>query len=588
MPLLTKKSVIITAIVILVVAAIVFGTRPSHEVRRQGFADENYLKSTECSVCHADHYDSWSKTFHSRMTQEATAATVQGDFERQNSFEYLGVKAHMEKRADGFFISFNLPDGSNQTARVDRTIGSRRIEQYLTKQKGQYSRLPIAYDLVNKRWMSLNGSFFHPDSNNYFQHVAQWDSNCVFCHNVKAQPHLDFNTKEFQTEVSELGIACGACHGPGLNHAQAASSALTRTWWRLRPQAAKEIVNPLNVTPERSMMICGHCHGQRIPEPMDRIQTILTQGDPYNAGDDLAHFYRPITQSSRIGNVSFASRFWANGSPRLTAYEYQGILGSKCFVNGEASNRINCLTCHTMHGGDPAGQITAENRTDKPCLSCHPKFSDAAALITHTKHKADSSGSRCYNCHMPRVVYGIMSFHPTHDITIPDPQLTVSHAVPNACNVCHLKEGVNWSIKEAKRLWPSRFGNAQPSSDQQFDLPEGPRELFAGDALMRALAADLLAGNGPEKPDAVWAGPYLVEALADNYPIVRFFASNGLSQGPWKVDKPDYLADAETRAYLLQQWRALFPPRMRNTEDAQSLAARLKASRRDIDLEVGE
>ena len=177
--------------------------------------------------------------------------------------------------------------------------------------------------------------------------------------------YIDFQTKAYQTEVSELGIACGACHGPGAKHAQAALSPLTRTWWRLQPEESRQIINPRKLSAERSLMICGHCHGQRTPEPFARIQTILTTGDPYNAGDDLAQFYRPITQDSKIGAVSFANRFWANGSPRLTAYEYQGILRSKCFVKGEPGKQINCLTCHSLHEGDPAGQITTENKAPR-------------------------------------------------------------------------------------------------------------------------------------------------------------------------------------------------------------------------------
>src|SRR6185295_11269918 len=122
------------------------------------------------------------------------------------------------------------------------------------------------------------------------------------------------------------------------------------------------------------------------------IQTILTSGDPFNAGDDLSSFYRPVNNTTKIGNVSFTNRFWQNGSPRLTAYEYQGVLRSKCFVNGEPGKKINCLSCHTMHGGDPKGQITDENRTDKPCLSCHQQFSATKDLVAHTGHGADSSG----------------------------------------------------------------------------------------------------------------------------------------------------------------------------------------------------
>jgi hypothetical protein len=166
------KPLAITLGAFLLVGAIVLAARPAYEGTRAGFADENYLKSRDCSSCHANHYASWARTYHSRMTQEATAANVQGDFTHNNSFQYLSVKARMEKRADGFFMILNLPDGSTQTAKIDRIVGSRRIEQYLTQQPNQYTRLPLAYDLVNQRWMSLNGSFFYPDSDNYFQHVA--------------------------------------------------------------------------------------------------------------------------------------------------------------------------------------------------------------------------------------------------------------------------------------------------------------------------------------------------------------------------------------------------------------------------------
>ena len=103
------------------------------------------------------------------------------------------------------------------------------------------------------------------------------------------------------------------------------------------------------------MMVCGHCHGQRVPEPFERIQELLAKGDPFNAGDDLSTFFKPVWRETKIGDYSFENRFWNNGSPRLTAYEYQGILRSKCFTAGEQENKINCLSCHTMHGGDPKG-----------------------------------------------------------------------------------------------------------------------------------------------------------------------------------------------------------------------------------------
>ena len=580
------KALALTAIAAFTIAFTVLEVRPRYKGVRAGRVDADYLKSKSCLSCHTDHFASWARTFHSRMTQEALPGSVQGDFDRNNTFEYLGVTARMERRGGGFSMTLTYPDGRSQIHTIDRTVGSRRIEQYLTKQADQYVRLPIAYDLVNRRWMSLNGSFFYPDRDNYFQHQTQWDSNCVFCHNVKAQPNMEPVSRRFDTEVTELGIACGACHGQAAEHAEAASSPLTRSLWRLAGDSETHIVNPSKLTPERSMMICGHCHGQRVPAQLDQIQEIFRRGDPYNAGDDLSRFYNPVTRETRVGDYSFANRFWPNGSPRLTAYEYQGILRSQCFIQGSSEKRLNCLSCHSMHEGDPRGQITEENRTDKPCLTCHQQYRDTSALAAHTRHKTDDQGSRCYNCHMPRVVYGVMSVHPTHDITVPDPQLTAANAVPNACNQCHLDKSVNWAIDASRRLWPERFAKAVVSEDVQFNLPEGPRALFAGDALARALAAEALGGGGPMKPDPRWAGPFLVEAFNDNYPIVRFFAANGLASGGWKIEKPDYLAAPDARLRSISLWWAIFGPEAR--ESAATLAEMLRLKRVDVDIEVGE
>src|SRR5262245_7626887 len=107
---LLVKSLVITLCAFLTVAVIVLAARPNYEGLRAGFADENYLKSRDCRSCHEDHYASWARTFHSRMTQEAKPASVQGDFDHNNTFDYLGVKARMERRGDAFSMSFTFPD----------------------------------------------------------------------------------------------------------------------------------------------------------------------------------------------------------------------------------------------------------------------------------------------------------------------------------------------------------------------------------------------------------------------------------------------------------------------------------------------
>ncbi|QQS32696.1 MAG: hypothetical protein IPM50_13710 [Acidobacteriota bacterium] len=577
------RSIAITAAAVLVVAFAVFGMRGKYVGTREGKADENYLQSTDCRVCHEEHYTSWRRTHHSRMTQEAGGETVQGDFERENTLEYLGVKAKMTRDAEGFYFELTNPDGSREKHKIERTVGSRRIEQYLIKNNGQYYRFPIAYDLMNRRWMSLNGSFFYPDSDNFDQHLAQWDVNCVFCHNVKAQPNFDFRTRLAKTEVSELGIACGACHAQGAEHAELAANPLRRNLWRFGGGDEKKIVDPLGIDTDRSMMICGHCHGQRMPEPQTRIREILTKGDPFDAGDDLSKYYKPIHADSKLGEMTFETRFWPDGSPRLTAYEYQGLKASPCFTKGKAGARINCLSCHTMHGGDVKGQITDEMRTNLACTQCHTEYKAPEAVAKHTKHEADSAGSSCYACHMPKVVYGVQTFHPTHQISVPRPEMTAEKGVPNACSQCHVDKSLNWAINSSKEMWPEYFKDAKPSSNGEFDRPETIRGLFAGDALTRAMMADALLRHG----NSDIAAPFLLESFStDNYPIVRYFAANGLSAWFPAVTRPDYLLFADDRKPVVEEWRRRFSAeRVRETEQA---AAALRAVRKNVDLEVGE
>jgi len=104
--------------------------------------------------------------------------------------------------------------------------------------------------------------------------------------------------------------------------------------------------------------------------------------------------------------------------------------------------------------------------------------------------------------------------------------------------------------------------------------------------LSRAIAAEALGGGGPVKPDPAWAGPLLVEAFRDNYPVVRFFAANGLANIGLKVAKPDYLASPDARDRAANQWRYLFLPEARDR--AASLADTFRHRRVDVDIRVGE
>ena len=517
------------------------------------------------------------------MTQEADQKSVLGDFERDNTIIYQGVRTEMIRENGRYWMKFTGADGKKQQLEVVRTIGSRRIQQYLTKSGDQWVRL--AY--------RLRSCAAPLDAPQWIIFLSRWNRLQAACRRMEFElrllPQRQGSTaiwigpaRSRNTEVAELGIACGACHGPAGGHAQRALSPVTRYLWHVKDPSAPTVAvtNPAKLDSDRSAMVCGHCHGQRLPEPRERIRTMMSDGDPYDPGKNLLEFYRPVQREDKIGDFSFAPRFWADGSPRLTAYEYQGMTRSTCFRAGKPGQRITCISCHEMHGGDPRGQLTEEMKTNAACTQCHQQFANPAQLVEHTKHSAESTGSLCYNCHMPSIVYGVMSAHRTHDITNPRPDETVRFNKPNACNQCHLDWSVNRAIAESQRLWPSAFAGSK-TGDQRFDEPEGKRALFAGDAVMRALTAAAMT------PATDANAPLLLEAMQDRYPIVRYFAANALAAGYPAMPKPDYLASAQARDATLQSWYSLLDAGSVGARQ-EKLDERLSAGRVEVDVEVGE
>src|SRR5829696_9916880 len=50
--------------------------------------------SDGCAKCHADHYESWQRSYHRTMTREATPEQVKGDFE-DAVHDYQGLRTRL-------------------------------------------------------------------------------------------------------------------------------------------------------------------------------------------------------------------------------------------------------------------------------------------------------------------------------------------------------------------------------------------------------------------------------------------------------------------------------------------------------------
>jgi predicted CXXCH cytochrome family protein len=504
----------------------------------------------------------------------------------------------MDSASDGRFrMTFSRAGQPERVATVDRTVGSHRYQQYLTKIADTYWRLPVAWSVADHRWFPMTSAFLFRDPDpaaaggvdgrpvfgggDFDRHVTRWNDNCVFCHNVGPNPRFDPATGRFDTTTAELGIACEACHGPGAAHVGANADPFRRLWLWARSAADPTIVNPARLSPARAADVCGRCHGQRLAAD---VAPFMAHGDPFVPGDDLAFTTEPLWRDTLVGGApaAFAPRFWADGTPRLTAYEYQGLLQSRCAQEGS----LTCTTCHGMHEGEPRGQLRDGPRgaaADGMCTRCHTTLADGAAATGHTHHEAASDGARCVGCHMPRVVYGVLDVHRSHRIEVPDPARAAAAGRPDACTGCHVGETPVWAATMRARLW----GGTTPS------VPEtaGPLEaLFSGDSVTRAVSADALGREqvplGPAAR-ATRVGALLETMAGDDYPAVRHLAWRAL--GRLGVDgAADYDPSADGRARRAAVERVRARPGGEGTKPAPEVVARLRARAVAEDVEIGE
>ena len=119
----------------------------------------------------------------------------------------------------------------------------------------------MVYHIREQRWMPMDAVFIEPPTTHRRPRLPRWNVACLKCHATKPVPRAE-GLESMDTTVTELGIACEACHGPGEAHVAANQNPLRRYGLHFAGDDARDetIVNPLRLDAQRSSEVCGQCH----------------------------------------------------------------------------------------------------------------------------------------------------------------------------------------------------------------------------------------------------------------------------------------------------------------------------------------
>ena len=449
------------------------------------------------------------------MVQPATKASVQGDF-RRGRIVLRGQAFTLSERDGAFYVSDSYLTGHIQEHRVDYTLGNRRIQHYLTKlADGRIIVLPPSWDVVRKQWFH-NLDIDDPDQAPGVQ-VQIWNKHCYSCHVSQEEKNFDRRTGEYKTTWLDFGTNCERCHGAGLAHVEHQRSG--------QPAATGDIVVQTRLDPWRNTQVCAQCHS---------LRDIYANG--YEAGANYFDYFLPVLEFAYPSNGDPA--YFADGRTRRFSNDTLGLWQSECFLQGGAT----CVNCHREpHDTDIDKNPQLRADRNRLCTGCHSNLArdKEQAVAKHTHHAPGSAGRSCVECHMPRTVTSIKAQIRDHSISIPVPENTIRHGIPNACNACHKDRDAAWTLKQmtswygesSREKWIRRadaFSLARKGDPRATPLllailanpQEGP--------IARANAAGHL-GRFSFDPEVFKA---LTNAIGDAHPLVRAIAAINLRPGP--------------------------------------------------------
>ena len=360
----------------------------------------HFVGSSKCIECHQDNHKAWSHSLHPKMIQDPVQnpEIVVADFTK-------------------------LPADANFLLRdAVYTVGGKFKQRFMIRKdkdgKEDYVLGNYQWNVQTQKWQKFKPwKYWYKDAYPHDNNELPTSRACDGCH------FTGFMSTQKRVET---GIACESCHGPASEHVKDPKSSIYKASLS---------------DPGRQDEVCLQCHMRNRDKRLEDHNISEIFGDArdypfgYEAGKSLAKY--KMVAPFIFGQES--KEFYANGMGKKNRSQ-----GNEFVHSMKAKHGITCINCHNPHTLEP----TAEKNTGNAlCMKCHsfgsPIGPHQKSLELHTKHKADSKGSQCVACHMPKVGKhtGKSPFTVrTHMFGFTTPKETLSYNMPketNACFACH-------------------------------------------------------------------------------------------------------------------------------------------------------
>jgi len=375
----------------------------------------HYVGSAKCKKCHKENYNEWSHSMHPKMIQD------------------------VKKNPSAIVANFlKLPKDANfKFDNIVYTIGGKFKQRYMLEKDFNGTK---DYVVGNYQWNSQIHKWQHFDTWDYWYKNAYphddmkvpTSTTCDGCH------FTGFMSKQKRVEP---GVSCESCHGPASEHVK-------------NPKSAVYLASL--VDPSRQNEICLQCHMRNRDNRLKDQNMSSIYGNArdypfgYEPGKSLAKYKMPAP--FEMGHET--GEFYANG-----AGKHNRTQGNEFVHSGMAKHGITCINCHNPHTLQPTAQHNTGNAL---CLKCHAFNSvigpHEKSLTAHTHHKADSKGSLCVECHMPKVgrhAPGSPFTVRSHMFGFVTPAQTLKYNMPketNACYACHHDKTMK-SLQNSLESW---------------------------------------------------------------------------------------------------------------------------------------